>query len=177
MPLTFDRRALGALAVALGIALVGWAALAPRATDEDAIAALLERVAKSARVDGEAAANPVVHAARLADEYKTIFAKDVSVRIPELAGTISDRRTLAQVATRAHSELRRLDVSFSAIDVRLHETKDVADVALVADVEATWASGRTERDERKVALRLAKYEGAWLVATLSVAEKPPAAPR
>ena len=174
--MTPRRLALIALA-AFGVVFAVWLVFF-RSSDEALIRAKLAKLAVETRVTAEdTSTNPIGRFAHVNDAFKTLFDRDVRVSIPEIPGVQSGRKDVAELVTNAPRVVRTFDVDFSAIEIKLDDSKAGALVGTTATINAIEQGGATRSDKRAVDFRFAKIDGDWLITSLTVWPKDEARPR
>jgi hypothetical protein len=160
------KRWLPYLGIALGTALVVYALFFAK-TEEERIRARLDELESTVAVD-DARETPLVRAARLRKSFAEIFAKDVSLAIPELGATDKGRAALADLALSAQEQLARIDLELDDLAIRLDESKERALAVGVAHLRGTQRDGTRTLDDRTVSLRLDRIEGQWRIVDVTV---------
>jgi len=158
------RQLIGAGALALGAAAVGYATFAPT-SDEELIAAVLDALAAALSFD-EHQGNPVMWGARLSGEFKELMTPQVQIQVAEVHGKIpSSREKLGMAAALVLQRYGSLALSFSAL--RTSVAGDGAQVEATAHV-AGQLYGEFRQDTRQVQIGLDKSDGDWRVSTALV---------
>jgi len=176
------RRWLGYLAVAGGVALVGYAVLA-RPSDEERIRGQLEALAEAVS-SPEPVTNVVFRANYLKERFDELLTPDVRVEVPEVGSLPSGPRALALAAARVQTGLGVFDVTLGSLDIEMGvdeggdgtargERTDARNAARTAD--AALARGRVKvggssyrREERDVVFALRKDGSTWRVSSVRV---------
>lgn len=164
------KRWLALAGFVLGLSLVGYAVFA-RETDEEQITALLGRIEKAVRVDGDTATNPLFRAAQLRRDFSDVFDKNVRYRIPDLSTPSESAESLVALAARSSVSLTTLDVAFSHVEIRLVPPGSNATADTVAKIRAFRGSEPFEEGERRVRFTLRKMNADWRITSFSVDEK------
>jgi hypothetical protein len=164
------KRALAAVGVVAGLALIGYAVFSGQ-SDEELIRARLVELEEALALDGQSS-NPAAHGLRLRGKFANIFEKDVTATIPELGSTREGRDELAALAMHSGSYFETLDVDFENVDVGIDGTKLNARVKTLAVVTGTRRGEKQpRREERRVALRFFKgEENGWRIAVVRVGD-------
>jgi phosphoribosylformylglycinamidine synthase len=154
------------VAVIAGLAIFLYAVFFAESEEEKVRGRLGELADAVAVREGET--NPLLRGARLKDAFEELLAKEVVVRIPELAGAVAGRRDLVGIATQAASLWRTASFDLGGLRLELDEPKTSAHATGEIMLVGTRHSGEPERDERSVSIRLDKIEGRWLVVSIAV---------
>jgi hypothetical protein len=162
--------------IAVAVAVVAGVAIyfATRQSDEARIRGQLAKLAALVRVtEDDAQTNPIGRLAHVDDALAHLVDRDVRVNVPELPsalGTATGREALGQLIASEPRFVRKLDLDFSRITVKLDDAHTSALVGLIARVRGKEADGADHDDERAVDMRFAREggNGEWVVTTLSV---------
>ncbi len=150
--------AIGAIVLGVTIALY---AILSRKSEEELIKDQLDALAQAVRVDAPDE-NPIFRANRLSEKFRGLFVDNVRLKIPELTSVSSGRKELVQVATRAGSYWRSVEVSFSDISISKVAGEANRKVETTAVLTAE-EHGEMRRDERHVTFGFTKKDGDWLI--------------
>lgn len=164
-----DRRRL--LIVALvSLAAVGviWFFFLRGGSDEDAIRAQLDRLARAVHVDAQE--NLLARRARVQSELDDVLTKDVAFDVRELTDQHSDRASLVGLATQAAAIWSTADVSLSDVRITLSPSKKNATVTATATLAGTRKEGAEEHDRRAVGFELRVDDG-WRVSAIHVSPR------
>ena len=176
------KRWLPFFGIALGASLVVYALFFAK-TEQEQIRSRLQELSASVRRK-DARESDAVRSARLRKDFGELFAKDVTLAVPELGSATQGRSALIEFAASAPQEFAELDLSLDALRVQLDESKEHAIAIGQAQLSATRREGTREKETRTVSLRLDKRNGEWRIVDVSVAgpngdhaEKSKVAPR
>jgi hypothetical protein len=162
-----------ALLVAAGLLVLGvlvwWLWLRP--SPEKVIEGKIDRLGKAVRID--AAESPLQRHARINDEFKDIFAKDLAIELPDLGPPRAGRQEIVALAVQATGIWTSVDLSFSRVDIKLGDARRTATVTTTATLVVTRGGGAPERETRDVTFRFDLIDGDFRVVAVIVAPRPP----
>jgi|SRR5690606_6420383 len=160
-----DRRtALGAGAIVIGAASLGYALFA-KVSDEELIADLLNELARTVSFS-EPIGNVVFHGSRLSERFQELMTERVDIRISEVQSALpnralpNERGKLGLAAAHTLSRYGSLDVSLSINTLRIEG--DSASCKATATLIAL-EQGAPRRDTRPVDFTLIKDDGSWRI--------------
>ncbi len=160
------KRALPLLGIALGTALIVYA-LQFGKTEEERIGMRLQALAASLAVsDGRE--SPTIRGARLRKDFAELFAKDVSLAIPELGAVDQGRPALVELAMQAPTDYASIAVNLEKLRIRLDDSKEHAVAVGEAHLSGVRREGSRHEDSRTVSLRLDRHDGEWRIVNVSV---------
>lgn len=153
------------IGILLGLGLVVLGIASWPSSDEEAIAAKLQKLAEVVAIEGEE--NPVMRTARLRREFAELFEEDALVLIPELQRGARGRRELADLGARGPILYSTLTVDFAGVETIVDSGKKSARTKSLAKLSGT-RGGEIRRDERKLRIEWKKEGGEWLMGEVRV---------
>jgi hypothetical protein len=138
-----------------------------RASDEDRIRGVLDRLAKAVAVKRDD--NAIARAARVKSELKELVTDDVRADVSELRVGVTGRAKLVEDATKLGLVYQEASVSFTNAVIKIDDAKTTAKADVTGVVTAT-SGGERKTDKRDVHFLLRKEDGAWRVTTIDVME-------
>lgn len=152
---------------ALGVALVA-AGLLLSSDDEEEIRALLDRLTRAVAPPSSGAANPAFRALDLRGALREIFTAEAKVDAPELAetGPLGVDEVVA-ASMRYGERYVGSSVTLTRLKIVVAKGGEAATAEALAVLEGGGAElGR--RDERELRFELAKVDGEWRIARVTV---------
>lgn len=136
-----------------------------RPSEEDRIRKVLDRFAKAVAVKRDD--NVLSRAGRINSELKETVADDVYVDVADLNIRVTNRRALAENATKASMVFSSADCELTSMTIKVDESATTAKVDALALVTGERGGDR-KVDKRPVHFLLRK-DGIWRITTIDVA--------
>jgi hypothetical protein len=138
-----------------------------RPSEEDRIRQVLDRFAKAVAVKRDD--NVLSRAGRINSELKETVADDVYVDVSDLNIRVTNRRSLAENATKASMVFTSADCELTGMTIKVDDAATTAKVDALALVTGE-RGGERKIDKRPVHFLLRK-DGTWKITTIDVATK------
>jgi hypothetical protein len=136
-----------------------------RPSEEDRIRKVLDRFAKAVAVKQDD--NIISRAGRVNSELKETVADDVYVDVADFNVRVTNRKDLAENATKAGLMFTSADCELTSLIIKVDESATTAKVDALALVTGS-RNGERKVDKRPVHFLLRK-DGSWKITTIDVA--------